>query len=112
MGFIGPEPPADVRGAGGGLRADREGLPGRQRTAPSRGTARRPWRTGCACPSAIGDFLILRALRESHGAAVAVSETEIIQGVKDAARSEGLFMCPEGGACVAALREAQGRRRT
>ena len=44
-------------------------------------------------------------LRESHGAGVAVSEQEIIQGVKDAASSEGIFMAPEGGACVAALRK-------
>ena len=57
---------------------------------------------GLRVPRAIGDFLILRALRQSGGGAVAVSETEIIQGVKEAARCEGLFMCPEGGACVAA----------
>jgi threonine synthase len=49
--------------------------------------------------------LILRALRASHGAAVAVSEQEIIQGVKEASASEGLFVAPEGGACVAALRK-------
>jgi threonine synthase len=60
---------------------------------------------GLRVPKALGDFLILRALRESHGAAVAVSEPEIIQGVKDASASEGLFMAPEGGACVAALRK-------
>ncbi len=60
---------------------------------------------GLRVPKAIADFLILRALRESHGAAVAVSEGEIVQGVKDAAASEGLFMAPEGGACVAAARK-------
>jgi threonine synthase len=59
---------------------------------------------GIRVPKALADFLILRALRESHGAAVAVSEAEIIQGVKDAGASEGFFMAPEGGACVAALR--------
>lgn len=53
-------------------------------------------------PKALGDFLILRALRESHGAAIAVSEAEIIQGVKLMARTEGLFVSPEGGACVTA----------
>ena len=53
----------------------------------------------------IGDFLILRALRESRGAGIAVSDDEMIQGVKDAAANEGLFMAPEGGACVAALRK-------
>ena len=57
---------------------------------------------GLRVPKAIGDFLILRALRESHGAAVAVSEEEIIQGVKLIARTGGLFVSPEGGACVTA----------
>jgi threonine synthase len=60
---------------------------------------------GLRVPKAIGDFLMLRALRESRGAAVSVSEQEILQGVKDAASHEGLFMAPEGGACVAALRK-------
>ncbi len=57
---------------------------------------------GLRVPSALGDFLILRALRESHGAGVAVSEGEILQGVRDASSTDGLFMAPEGGACVAA----------
>jgi threonine synthase len=60
---------------------------------------------GLRVPKALGDFLILRALRESHGAAVAVSEQEIVRGVKEAAASEGVFMAPEGGACVAAARK-------
>jgi len=60
---------------------------------------------GIRVPKALGDFLILRALRESHGAGIAVSEQEIVQGVKDAAACEGLFMCPEGGAGVAAARK-------
>ncbi len=60
---------------------------------------------GLRVPKALGDFLILRCLRESRGSAVAVSEEEIIQGVKDAGASEGLFMAPEGGACVAAARK-------
>ena len=60
---------------------------------------------GIRVPKAIGDFLILRALRESHGSAVSVSEEEIIQGVRDAGAAEGLFMAPEGAACVAALRK-------
>jgi threonine synthase len=60
---------------------------------------------GLRVPKALGDFLILRALRESHGAGIAVSEAEIIAGVKEAAAAEGLFMAPEGGACVAAARK-------
>ena len=60
---------------------------------------------GLRVPKAIGDFLMLKALRASHGAGIAVSEAEIIQGVKEAAATEGLFMAPEGGAGVAALRK-------
>jgi threonine synthase len=60
---------------------------------------------GIRVPKAIGDFLVLRALRESHGAGVSVSETEIASGVMDLAKTEGIFTSPEGGACVAALRK-------
>lgn len=59
---------------------------------------------GLRVPKAFGDFLILRALRESHGAGIAVSEPEIVQGLKEAAASEGVFLAPEAGACVAAAR--------
>ncbi len=60
---------------------------------------------GIRVPKALGDFLMLKAMRASHGAGVTVSEAEIVQGVKDASATEGLFMAPEGGACVAALRK-------
>ena len=60
---------------------------------------------GLRVPKAIGDFLMLKALRASHGAGVAVSEAEIVRGVKEGAAAEGLFMAPEGGAAVAALRK-------
>jgi threonine synthase len=59
---------------------------------------------GLRVPKALADFLILRAMRESGGSGVAVSEAEIIQGVKEASSKEGIFMAPEGGACVAAAR--------
>jgi threonine synthase len=60
---------------------------------------------GIRVPKAIGDFLMLKAMRASHGAGIRVSDPEIVQGVKDASALEGLFVCPEGGACVAALRK-------
>jgi len=60
---------------------------------------------GLRVPKALADFIILRDLRESHGAAIAVSEAEIVAGVKQAAATQGLFMAPEGGACVAAARK-------
>jgi len=62
---------------------------------------------GLRVPKALGDFLILRAVKESGGTAVAVTEAQIIQGVKDVCAAEGLFVAPEGGACVAALRKLQ-----
>ena len=60
---------------------------------------------GIRVPKAIGDFLMLKAMRASHGAGIRVSDAEIVQGIKDASALEGLFVCPEGGACVAALRK-------
>jgi threonine synthase len=60
--------------------------------------------SGLRVPRAIGDFLILDAVRESGGTALAVSDAELVAGARELARSEGIFACPEGGACVPALR--------
>jgi threonine synthase len=65
--------------------------------------------TGIRVPKAVGDFLILRAVRESGGAAIAVSEDRILAAVDDAARDDGFLLCPEGGAVLAAWREALKR---
>lgn len=60
---------------------------------------------GLRVPSAVGDALMLRALRDSEGTAVAVSEEDIVSGVKLLGQSEGIFTCPEGGAALAGLRQ-------
>ena len=65
--------------------------------------------TGIRVPKAVGDFLILRAVRESGGAALAVSDEAILQAVEDAARDDGFLLCPEGGAVLAAWRLARER---
>ena len=65
--------------------------------------------TGIRVPKAVGDFLILRAVRESGGAAIAVREEAILQAVEDAARDDGFLLCPEGGAVLAAWRLALER---
>src|SRR5512146_1515367 len=65
--------------------------------------------TGIRVPKAVGDFLILHAVRESGGAAIAVSEEAILQAVEDAARDDGFLFCPEGGAVLAAWRQARQR---
>ena len=65
--------------------------------------------TGIRVPSAVGDFLILRAVRESGGSAIAVEEQDILQAVEDAARDDGMLLCPEGGAVLAGWRSALDR---
>lgn len=62
---------------------------------------------GIRVPQAVGDFLILDAVRESNGCAMAVSDAAIRQAVDDAARTDGLLLCPEGGATLAAWRRAR-----
>jgi len=62
--------------------------------------------TGIRVPKAVGDFLILRAVRDSGGAALAVEEADILQAVEDVARDDGMLLCPEGGAVVAGWRKA------
>ena len=61
--------------------------------------------SGLRVPKAIGDFLILDAIRESDGSAIAVTDEELIAGARELARREGIFASPEGGACVPALRK-------
>ncbi len=67
--------------------------------------------SGIRVPQAIGDFLILRAVRESKGFAIAVSDETIAAGLDEVAREEGFLMCPEGAATYAAYKQslADGR---
>ncbi len=58
---------------------------------------------GLRVPKAIGDFLILRAIRESGGTAVAVSDEAIRKAVSTIAAREGIFAAPEGAACLVAM---------
>jgi threonine synthase len=55
---------------------------------------------GLRVPAAVGDFLVLRAIRESGGTAVAVSDEDSLEGAKTIGRMEGIFACPEGGAVL------------
>ena len=60
--------------------------------------------SGLRVPQAVADFLMLRALRESNGTALSVSDEEMLAEIPRVGRAEGIFFCPEGAACVAALR--------
>jgi threonine synthase len=61
--------------------------------------------SGLRVPKAIGDFLILDAIRESGGTAITVTDDEMLEGSREMARTTGIFASPEGGACVPALRK-------
>ena len=61
--------------------------------------------SGLRVPKALGDFLVLRALRESGGIAVSISDEEMLDEGILLSTLEGVFPAPEGGACVAAVRK-------
>lgn len=61
--------------------------------------------SGLRVPKAIGDFLILDALRQSGGTAVAVTDEELIEATSEIGAAEGVFCAPEGAACLPALRK-------
>ncbi len=61
---------------------------------------------GIRVPVAIGDFLILRAVRDSAGFAIAVPDEDIIAARDEIAREEGLLLCPEGAATFAGYKQA------
>ena len=69
-----------------------------------------PWQnaktvaSGLRVPQAVGDFLMLQAIRESGGTALSVSDDEMLAEIPRVGKAEGIFFCPEGAACVAALR--------
>lgn len=103
LGWIGPKRPRMVTVQSDGcapmVRAFHEGA---EFATPWEGA--KTVADGVRVPAAVGDFLILRALRESEGTAVAVSDKEMIDGSNAIARNEGIFACPEGGATLAAFK--------
>ena len=110
MGFVGAEAPADVRGPGRGLRADREGLPGRPRGRAVLGERHdpRPRPAGAQGPRRLPHPA--RAAREPRRGRRGVRGGDRRRASRSAAAAEGLFMAPEGGACVAAAAQAEGLR--
>jgi threonine synthase len=59
--------------------------------------------SGLRVPKPLGDFLVLEAVRQSGGTAIAVSDEELIDAGIQLASDEGLFVAPEGSACLSAL---------
>jgi len=102
LGWIGPERPRMVtvqaEGCAPMVRAFHDGKEFAEPWANARTIA-----DGMRVPAAVGDFLILRALRESRGTAVAVSDAEILDGTYRLGKATGIWPAPEGGATLAAL---------
>jgi len=105
IGFIGPKRPkmfaVQAEGCAPMVRAFEQGVEFAERWEDAQTIA-----MGIRVPRAVGDFLILRAVRESGGAALAVSDAAIAAAVRDVARDDGLLLCPEGGATLAAYSRA------
>jgi len=64
---------------------------------------------GIRVPAVLGDFMILDAVRASNGAALAVADQDTLSAWRDAGARDGLLLCPEGAATLAALRQARAR---
>jgi len=110
IGFIGGKRPRMVAVQASGcapmVRAYEEGVEHAPRWENAQTIA-----SGIRVPQAVGDFLILRAVRESKGFAIAVSDAAITSALDESARVEGFLMCPEGAATYAAYKQslADGR---
>jgi threonine synthase len=105
IGFIGAKRPRMVAVQAAGcapmVRAWEEGTEHAQRWEDAHTIA-----AGIRVPQALGDFLILRAVRDSGGFAIAVADEAIAAAVDEVARDEGFLLCPEGAATYAALQAA------
>ena len=105
LGWIGPERPkmfaVQASGCAPIVRAFDQGAEHAERWENSHTVA-----AGIRVPRAVGDFLILRAVRESGGRAMAVDDSDILEAVDNCAGKDGLLMCPEGGATLAAYHKA------
>ena len=105
LGWIGPERPrmyaVQASGCAPIVRAFEAGEEHAERWEDAHTVA-----AGIRVPKAVGDFLILRAVRESGGKALGVGDPAILHAVDECAKQDGLLLCPEGGATLAAYREA------
>jgi len=105
IGFIGKKRPRMVAVQASGcapmVRAYEQGVEHAERWEDAHTIA-----AGIRVPQAVGDFLILRAVRESGGFAIAVDDDAISAGLDEVAREEGFLMCPEGAVTYAAYKAA------
>ena len=103
MGWIGPKRPrmfsVQASGCAPIVRAFDEGATSAEEFANAHTCA-----SGLRVPKAVGDFLMLRILRESKGGAITVDDETMIRTTREVGAAQGIFAAPEGAACFAALR--------
>jgi threonine synthase len=103
LGWIGPKRPrmfsVQASGCAPIARAFDEGATSAEEFANAHTCA-----SGLRVPKAVGDFLMLRILRESKGGAITVDDETMIRTTREVGAAEGIFAAPEGAACFAALR--------
>ena len=103
LGWIGPHRPRMVA-------VQSEGCAPMVKAFEENQTSAEPWKdpqtfaAGIRVPGAVGDFLILEAIRQSGGTAVAVSDSDTYAAIEELAKGEGLLYCPEGAAFWAAFK--------
>ncbi len=105
LGFIGPERPRMVAVQAEGCAPIVKAFEDGEEHAPRWENAHTS-AAGIRVPKAVGDFLILRAVRESGGFAVTVSDAELASAAAEAASADGVLLCPETGATLAACEKA------
>src|SRR3984893_4706226 len=110
IGFIGPKRPRMIAVQAAGCAPMVRSFEAGSEHAP-RWEDAHTIASGIRVPQAVGDFLILRAVRESKGFAIAVTDEKISAALNEVAREEGLLLCPEGAATYAAYKQslADGR---
>ncbi len=108
LGWIGPERPRMVtvqsEGCAPMVKAFHEGREFAEPWPEARTIA-----DGLRVPAAVGDFLILRVLRESRGTAIAVPDREMMESARLIGRTQGIFVCPEGAATLVAFQHLRSR---
>jgi threonine synthase len=103
LGWIGPERPKMISVQAAGCAPITRAFENGQLTSEFWQNAHTV-SSGLRVPKALGDFLVLEAIRQSNGTALSISDEDSIDSSLELARLEGIFPAPEGGACVAAAR--------
>ena len=104
LGWIGPERPRMIAVQAAGCQPIVRAWEQQWPDAPEWENAR-TLASGLRVPAAVGDKLMLAAIRESGGDAVAVPDGDMVKGVREIGTCEGIFAAPEGGAVLAGLRK-------